>query len=128
VTQAPDGSLIDARHSNGELFHFKPVEAATSVMDVKSVFPRRGRLAGGSKLMIFGVNFAGPVIVMVGDKPCLNPIVVSTSKIECTLPAANAPGRVNVKVTTIVNTSTTTTDTFVNGYRYITGKPSQPCV
>lgn len=53
---AHNGSLIDARHGHGALFHCKPVQATTSAMDVKSVFSRRERLFGGSKLFIFGVQ------------------------------------------------------------------------
>jgi IPT/TIG domain/Glucose / Sorbosone dehydrogenase len=118
VTQVPDGSLIDARHTYGELYVHKPVEVPSTALDIKSVFPRRGRLSGNSKLMIFGVNFAGGgLTVTVGGSPCLNAVLVTSKKIECTLPSGTA-GRKDV-VVTIGGMS----DTFVKGYRYITGVP-----
>jgi IPT/TIG domain len=119
VTQAPDGSLIDARHDKDELYSIKPVEPASSAMDIKSVFPRRGRLAGGSKFMIFGVNFnSTPNSVKVGGNACTNVVLVSSKKITCTLPAGTE-GRHDVEV--VIGAST---DTFKLGYRYITGVPA----
>jgi IPT/TIG domain len=120
VTQAPDGSLIDARHDKDTLFRMRPVEADSPLMDIKSVFPRRGRLSGNSKFMIFGVKFsASPApIVTVGGNPCTGAVRKSETKIECTLPAGTA-GRKDVVVTIGA-----ATDTFVNGYRYITGVPA----
>jgi Glucose / Sorbosone dehydrogenase/IPT/TIG domain len=118
VTQAPDGSLMDARYEANAVFFFKPDEAPTTKMDVKTVFPRRGGLAGGSKLMIFGVNFdGGTPIVTVGGNACTNAVQVSTKKIECTLPAGIV-GRADVVVTIGA-----ASDTYVKGYRYITGRP-----
>jgi Glucose / Sorbosone dehydrogenase/IPT/TIG domain len=117
VTQAPDGSLMDARYETSSVFFYKPDEAATTKMDVKTVFPRRGGLAGGSKLMIFGVNFDGAPVVTVGGKVCTNPVRVSTKKIECILPAG-VLGRADVVVTIGA-----ATDTYAKGYRYITGRP-----
>jgi IPT/TIG domain len=117
VTQAPDGSLVEARHVGGTIYIQKPVEPPSSAMDIKSVFPRRGRLAGNSKLMIFGVNFSGSPIVDVGGNPCTDAVLVSTNKIECILPAGLV-GRKDVVVSIGA-----TSDTFVNGYRYITGLP-----
>jgi IPT/TIG domain len=117
VTQAPDGSLVEARHVAGTIYIQKPVEPPSSAMDIKSVFPRRGRLAGNSKLMIFGVNFSGSPIVDVGGNPCTNVVLVSSNKIECILPAGTV-GRNDVVVSIGA-----TSDTFVNGYRYITGLP-----
>jgi IPT/TIG domain/Glucose / Sorbosone dehydrogenase len=118
VTQAPDGSLIDARHSSGEIHIFKPVEAPSSALDIKSVFPRRGDLTGGSQLMIFGVNFSGAPTVTIGGNPCTNVVLVSSKKITCKLPIGTV-GRKDVTVT-IGGES----DTFVKGYRYITGLPA----
>lgn len=117
VTQAPDGSLVEARHVAGTIYIQKPVEPPSSAMDIKSVFPRRGHLTGNSKLMIFGVNFSGSPIVTVGGNPCTNAVLVSSNKIECTLPAGTV-GRKDVVVSIGA-----TSDTFLNGYRYITGLP-----
>jgi IPT/TIG domain len=118
VAQAPDGSLIDVRHTDGECHLFKPIEAPSTVLDIKSVFPRRGGLAGGSKFMIFGVNFGGSPIVTVDGNLCLNVVVNSPTKITCTLPAGTV-GRKDVTVTI-----GTASDTFVQGYRYIVGRPN----
>jgi IPT/TIG domain len=139
VTQAPDGSLIDARHTDGECYLYKPIDettTATNELDIKSVFPRRGGLAGGSKFMIFGVNFkdsartgrsatetATEVSVTVGERPCTNVVIVSERKIECLLPPGTV-GRKDVVVSIMVG-STERSDTFVNGYRYITGLPAE---
>jgi IPT/TIG domain/Glucose / Sorbosone dehydrogenase len=84
VTQTPDGSLIDVRHTNGEVHVFKPVEAPSSALDIKAVFPKQGVLAGGTELMIFGVNFSGSPTVTIGDSPLLYVVLVSASKITCT--------------------------------------------
>jgi IPT/TIG domain/Glucose / Sorbosone dehydrogenase len=117
VTQAPDGTLVEARHGSNSVYTHKPIEAPTSVMGVKSVFPRRGRLAGNSKLMIFGVNFSGSPTVTIGGSACTSVVLVSAKKIECILPLGTA-GRKDV-IVTIGSASYN----FVKGYRYITGTP-----
>jgi IPT/TIG domain/Glucose / Sorbosone dehydrogenase len=117
VTQAPDGTLVEARYESNKTFTHKPIEPPSSVMAVKSVFPHRGRLAGNSKLMIFGVNFSGSPTVTIGGSACTNVNLTSTTKIECTLPLGTA-GRKDV-VVAIGETSYN----FVKGYRYITGTP-----
>jgi glucose/arabinose dehydrogenase len=118
VTQAPDGSLMDARYEANAVFFYKPDEAATTYMDIKTVFPRRGGLAGGSKLMIFGVNFDGAPVVTVGGLVCTSPVRVSTKRIDCTLPTGGL-GRADVVVTIGA-----ASDTYAKGYRYITGIPA----
>jgi len=116
VTQAPDGSLIEARYTGSELYGYKPVEEASSAVAVKSIFPRRGGLAGGSTLTIYGQNFqkngASPSITVGGS----NCVVQSTSnkKLKCTLPGGL--GTVDVVVTVGGESYT-----FYSGYRYISG-------
>jgi IPT/TIG domain/Glucose / Sorbosone dehydrogenase len=117
VTQAPDGTLVEARRDGKSVYIHKPVEAPSSVMAVKSVFPRRGRLAGNSNLMIFGVNFSGSPTVTIGGSACTDVIVASARKINCTLPSGTA-GRKDV----VVSIGATSYN-FVNGYRYTTGTP-----
>jgi IPT/TIG domain len=117
VTQAPDGSMIDARYEANACFTFQPDEPASTKMDIKTVFPRRGALAGGGKLMIFGDNFGGAPTVTVGGKPCTGAVRVSAKKIECTLPTGRL-GRADVVVTIGA-----ASDTYEKGYRYITGRP-----
>jgi glucose/arabinose dehydrogenase len=118
VTQAPDGRLVDARYMTGEVFYYQPVEAETSKMIVKGVFPRRGGEAGGSNLSIYGVNFSNnSLAVTLGDSDC--PVVaVQATKIVCTLPGGS--GTVNITVSTATQTST-----FQRGYRYISGTPAR---
>jgi IPT/TIG domain/Glucose / Sorbosone dehydrogenase len=118
VTQAPDGSLIDARYVNNECFVYKPQEIESDELDITSVFPRRGGVAGGSTLAIFGANFMGTPQVTVGGNPCANVTIVSQTKIQCVLPIGNI-GAQDVTVTI-----GSTKDTFAKGYRYILGKPN----
>jgi IPT/TIG domain/Glucose / Sorbosone dehydrogenase len=117
VTQVRDGSLMDVRHATSKCFRYTPVEEDSTEMEIKAVFPRRGALAGGSKFMIFGTNFNGSPTVTVGGSPCTNVVVKSANKIECRLPVGTV-GRKNVVVTIGA-----VSDTFANGYRYITGQP-----
>lgn len=117
IFQAPDGSLVDTRYLTGAVFAYTPSEAATSALLVKGVFPRRGSVAGGSTLKIYGVNFdkASITAVTVGGSSC--PVVsVSSNKVVCTLPGGS--GTVDVVVSTASESST-----FERGYRYITGLP-----
>jgi glucose/arabinose dehydrogenase len=117
VTQAPDGTLVEARYNSSKIYTHKPIEAPSSIMAVKSVFPRRGRLAGNSNLMIFGVNFSGSPTVTIGGSACTDVMVESATKITCTLPSGTA-GRKDVVVTVGAMSYN-----FVKGYRYITGTP-----
>lgn len=102
----------------GAVFAYTPSEAATAQLVVKGVFPRRGGVAGGSNLNIYGVNLdnsGSSAAVKVGGNAC--PVVSVTSrKIVCTLPGGS--GTVDVVVSTVTESST-----FERGYRYITGQP-----
>jgi glucose/arabinose dehydrogenase len=126
VTQAPDGKLVDARYSRGTITYYVPIEASTTRMIVKGVFPRRGPTGGGSNLNVYGINFisalsgtTAQLVVRVGNSIC--PIVsTSAQKIVCTLPGGT--GTVNVTVTTTIGRPTSI---FQRGYRYITGQPKQ---
>jgi hypothetical protein len=118
VTQAPNGNLIDARYSASECYVFIPNESASSVLSVKSVFPRRGGLAGGTTLNIFGVNFSGSPTVTVGGNPCSDVVLLSSTKIQCRL-SAGTVGAKDVVVSIGANSYT-----FVSGYRFITGTPA----
>ena len=116
VTQAPNGSLIEARFSDNQLFAYLPKEESSSALAVKSVFPHRGGKAGGSTLTVYGNNLkknGGNPSVMVGGSQC---IVNSSSdnKIQCALPGGS--GTVDVVVS--VNGESYT---FKSGYRFITG-------
>jgi IPT/TIG domain len=115
VTQAPDGTLIEVRYPQNTVFYNKPSEATTTALKVNSVFPRRGGLAGGTKLSVYGVNFSANSTVKVGSSNC--PVVSTTAtKIVCTLPGGS--GTVDIVVTGSAGTYT-----FKKGYRYIKGTP-----
>ena len=118
VTQAPDGTLIEARYMQNQIYAYRPVEEASSTVAVKSVFPRRGGLAGGSTLTIYGQNLEknGEIpSVSVGGSSCAVQSV-SDNKLKCTLPGGS--GTVDV----VVNVGGESY-TFFSGYRYIAGVP-----
>jgi IPT/TIG domain len=115
VTQAPDGTLIEVRYKQNTLFYHKPNEVSTTALKVKSVFPRRGGKAGGTKLSVYGINFSANSTVKVGSSNC--PVLSTTAtKIECTLPGGS--GTVDIIVTGSAGTYT-----FTKEYRYIKGTP-----
>lgn len=121
VTQAPDGTLISSSLGNNAITFHKPNEQPTTVLQVKSVFPRRGGRAGGNTLKIFGVNFGAAQLptVTMGGSVCVV-ATASATKIECTVPLGST-GTVDVVVTAGGQTYT-----FRRGYRYITGLPLPP--
>lgn len=130
VTQGPDGSLFVAKNFGGTVFYQAPDEEEPNLLTVKSVFPRRGHLVGGTPLTIYGQKLfttGNTPTVTVGGKSC----VVSGTK---TYTDVNGRTAQWVKVVLPSVSSPTTADvvvsfggqsyTFVGGYRYITGQPS----
>jgi glucose/arabinose dehydrogenase len=116
ITQHPDGTLIDTRYEDGDIFYYKPIIRSTRAVLVLSVFPKRGGRAGGSRLSIYGRNLnknSATPTVKVGSGAC-KVTFVSATMIECTLPGGS--GTVDVSVTVLSETST-----FQRGYRYISG-------
>jgi len=120
ITLAPDGTIISARFKQNDLYYYEPIEPPSSALTIYSVFPRRGGLAGGSKLSIYGANFTGALSVTIGGKNCSGVVVVSSKKITCTIPLGGL-GAADVTVTGGAGTSTMT-----KAYRYITGTPENP--
>lgn len=117
VAQAPNGNLIEVRYLKSTIWVSKPIETATSMIRISSVFPYRGGLAGGTFLRIFGINFGSAPTVTVGALDCpVDNTSITTTVIRCTLPG-QPPGLVDV----VVASATTGTYTFQKGYRYITG-------
>lgn len=116
VTQAPDGSLIEARYSDSELYAYKPVEADSPAVALKSVFPHRGGQAGGSTLTVYGKNLkkngASPSITVGGSNCAVQS--ATNNKLKCTLPGGS--GTVDVVVSVGGETYT-----MYSGYRYISG-------
>lgn len=111
VTQAPNGNPVDAWYKSSVCLFFHPNEPTNTDSVVKSVSPRRGVLAGGTKLSVYGINFAGlGATVSVGGQPCTNVFVVSSTKMECRLPTGTIGGK--YAVVTIGGRS----DIFANGY------------
>lgn len=132
VTQGPDGTLFVASVNGGKVFYQAPVDAKTSQIAVKSVFPRRGSMSGGTPLKVYGENLFvgdGQPTVAVGGKPCVvNGMKAYTDVaglamqwIECTLPDASKAGLADVMVTFGAESYT-----FVGGYRYMSGGAPGP--
>lgn len=119
VTQAPDGTLVEIRYEDNEVFIHKPDEEPYTELSVLSVYPRRGGLAGGQTVQIYGKNFSTGSSVAFGGTAC--PVVSETSTlITCTVPGGPV-GAVDVTVTKVGGESLT----FTNAYRYITGVPER---
>jgi len=116
VTQAPDGSLFQPQFSLSKVVVHIPDERSTNLVKVNSVFPRRGPVAGGSTLTLYGKNLkqnGKTTTVRVGGTNC--PIQSSTAvKIKCTLPGGSG----TVDITVSVGTESYV---FRRGYRFITG-------
>jgi Glucose / Sorbosone dehydrogenase/IPT/TIG domain len=121
VAQAPNGNLIDVRYDASDLFVYKPVEPTSEQLMVYSVFPRRGGLAGGSTISIYGANFKGPVIkVFIGTSICSNPVLREDNAIiRCTLPPSTTVGLKDV----VVETNPGVAKTLSLAYKYIQGTP-----
>ena len=119
LTQAPNGNLIEIGYSEESISYYRPIEAVTDDLIVKTVFPRRGRSSGNNTLHVYGVNFlknntTWPTVT-VGGVVC--PITrVCATKVDCTLPGGQ--GTVDIIVTNNVSTSL-----FQRGYRYVSGLP-----
>ena len=116
VTMAPNGNLVEVRLSSNSLGVHVAKEAASKVLQVKSIFPRRGGQAGGTKLTIYGINLGNntSTTVTVGQRSCPVSLATTTS-IECIV-----PGGVSGTVDVLVN-GTAGSYTFQRGYRYISG-------
>jgi hypothetical protein len=116
VTQAPNGNLIEVRLSSNSLGVHIAQEAATTSLQVKAVFPRRGGQAGGNKLTIYGTNLgtSPSTTVTIGRSNC--PIITSTSAaVECIVPGGPI-GTMNITVKGLAGSYI-----FERGYRYISG-------
>jgi hypothetical protein len=135
LTQTPNGNLIDVRYDTNECYVYIPEQPPTTVLTIYSIFPRRGKLQGGSKLSIYGTNFDNSndnnnnnntttivplsIVVYVGGYVCSNVIVISSTHIDCTIPPSSIVQRANIEVYKGMEYAT-----FVNGYHYIIGQPS----
>jgi len=114
IVQGPDGTLFTAKHSGNLIKFYKPDEATSMGLKVKSVFPRRGPQSGGSTLTIYGDNLytSGFPSVTVGGNVCEVHSPTGDAKITCTLPAGT--GTADIKVTAGLQS-----DVFKGGYRYV---------
>jgi len=111
---------VDTRYLTGDIYAYIPSEPTTTELVVKGCFPRRGGVAGGSNLNIYGVNFdsSSGLSVTVGGSSC--PILsIAATKIVCKLPGGS--GTVDV----VVSSSSGESSTFERGYRFITGQPAE---
>ena len=117
VTQAPDGTLVEVRNPSNAIFFHKPFENLQTKLIIKSVFPRRGGQAGGTRMTIYGINFTGKLIATIAGVDC--PIVSSTlNEIVCLIPGGTT-GTADISV----SNDSGELSKFSNGYRYISGKP-----
>ena len=117
VVQGPDGTLFTAKHQTNSIKFYSPVESTSPGLKVKSVFPRRGSIRGGSTLTLYGdhlYTFGFPS-VMVGGDTCAVNSPTSDAKITCTLPAG--AGTVDIVVTSGLQSNV-----LRSGYRYINGE------
>ena len=131
VTMAPNGNLLDARLDLNAVHVYRPVvdalvessssAAAVSLMTIYNVFPRRGGLAGGALLSIYGRNFVGTqMVVLVGTSLCRDPVVsASQTKITCRIPPSTVTGRKDV----VVEHEYGPRVTYTLAYQYIRGTP-----
>ena len=116
VTMAPNGNLIEVRLSSNSLGVHVAKEAVMTILQVKSIFPRRGGQAGGTILTIYGINLGSNIStkVTVGRQSC--PVLSATSTvIECVVPPGGL-GTADIVVNGIAGSYT-----FQRGYRYISG-------
>ena len=118
VAQAPNGNIVEVRYLKSTLWVSRPLETATSIIRIGTVFPYRGGVAGGTLLRIFGSNFgaAAPTVTVGGFACPVDSGSITSTEIRCTLPGHPA-GLVDV----VVTSATTGSYTFEKGYRYITG-------
>ena len=121
VTMSPNGNLIDAQYDTNECSVHKPDEPPTTLLRIYSIFPRRGKVQGGSALSIYGTNFVSTVTIKIGGLDCSNVQWISSYFIKCTIPPS-LNGTVGSR--TIEMNKGSELATFVNGYKYILGRPT----
>lgn len=122
VAMAPNGNLVDARLAANAVYVYRPMEPPISTdMTIYTVYPRRGGLAGGSILSIYGRNFIGlQIVVFIGTSLCTNPIVSeSNTIIRCRIPPSIVAGRKDV----VVENENGTREIYTLAYNYIRGTP-----
>lgn len=88
----------------------KEIELSAEVQatpEITSLSPRSGSISGGAKVTITGRSFLGATAVKFGTKPVTSFTVDSDTQITATAPAATAPGRVDVAVTSVAGTNPT---------------------
>jgi Glucose / Sorbosone dehydrogenase/IPT/TIG domain len=119
VTMAPNGNLLEARFETGAIYVHRPIEPMSSETKIYTVFPRRGGLAGGTTIKIYGTNFVpSKMVVYIGTSLCMNPIVTDQNTvIRCTIPPSITLGRKDV----MVENGAGVRVTYSLAYRYIRG-------
>ncbi len=70
-----------------------------ATLNLKSINPLFGSIQGGYFMDILGENFTPDTEVTLDNKPCTEKKVISTNQINCRVPKAEGPGKVDVKVT-----------------------------
>ena len=118
LAQGPDGTLFVVKVKSGEVVFHKPAEPPVGSVTIKSIFPRRGDVGGGTLLQVFGEDLTDvreSTTVTVGGTLC--PVLSSSpAKLECKLPPGSGPVDVVVRVGNKISA-------LSKAYRYI-GTPS----
>jgi hypothetical protein len=109
VAMGTDGTLFVAKNREKKVLYLQPLELAETNFVVKSVFPRRGSSAGGSRLHIYVIDMD---TVSVGGVDCSLNGPISSKKITYILSLDTSPADIIV-----VTASDGQTSTFERGYR-----------
>jgi len=86
-----------------------------SAPHVVAIAPAMGPVQGGTEVVISGTAFQPNAIVMFGDEPGNNVVVLNANTIQLTVPPAAGPGAVNVSVFNVDGQS----DVVEEGYAYL---------
>ena len=102
-----------------------PAANIVEVPDITSISPAAGPTGGGNVITINGVRFTNVTGVSIGGIAATNYTVVNGQKITATIPAG-VFGPVNVLVTTIDGTNSTTAKTLFNYTAGAFDAPAEP--
>ncbi len=116
---APDGAKYN-QVINGDLYWYQQEwsnetggcqQRLAAAPSIKKLKPKSGALGGKTLVTITGAGFTAPASVQFGAHPGANVKVASPTTITVESPAGEAPGFVNVTVTTSGGTSPVTSKT-----------------
>ncbi len=111
ITPASQTIMIQTNQTTLASGDYAPAGGAPAI---SSIGPNTGPLAGGTTVVITGVNFAAPASVTFDGIAATNVTVNSANQITATLPAHSTYGTVGVSVTVPGGTATSP-----NGFTYV---------